>query len=112
MPPGSGQIVSTLYDGSGVPLIIISEWYTPATGALRDVATSTSTGTKTGALVVDNRTGKTQEVTVTTDAGTVKRFSIPASGRVLTAAQLAALPAPDGPIETISDLAGLSTSLT
>jgi hypothetical protein len=51
-------------------------------------------------------------VTATNDAGTVKTFAIPATGRVLTAAQLAAIPPPDGPIATIQDLAGISPALT
>lgn len=112
MAANPGGITSTLTDGNGNPIFVVNEFFDPATFALRDRTVTTSVGSRTGALIVDNMTGKTQQVTVTSDAGTVKTFSIPSSGRVLTAAQLAALPAPDGPILTIQDLAGLSTSLT
>jgi hypothetical protein len=112
VPALTGGVVSTIYDATG-PVFIVSQWYDPATGNLRDQATSTANGTKTGALVVDNRTGRTQRVTVTNpETGTVKTFTIPATGTALTVAQLAAIPPPDGPVTTIHDLAGLSPSLT
>jgi hypothetical protein len=91
-------------------VFVIYEFYNPANGSLRDVTQLTSTGNKTGALIVDNSTGKTQGITVTNDSG-VKTFSIPSSGRVLTAAQLAGLAPPNGPILTIADLAGISPAL-
>jgi|SRR5206468_12232183 hypothetical protein len=108
MPANPGGVRSTLTDGNGNPTFVIDEFYDPATFALRDRTITTSVGSRTGALIVDNMTGKTQQITATSDAGTVKTFSIPPSGRALTAAQLAAIPAPDGPILTIQDLAGLS----
>lgn len=113
MPALSGALVATLYNEIGAPIFVIYEFWDPATGNLRNAAQATSAGSRTGALIVDNMTGKTQSVTVSNpETGTVKTFSIPSSGRVLTVAQLAALPAPDGPIMTIQDLAGISPSLT
>jgi hypothetical protein len=113
MPALSGEVISRLRDGSGNLIFVIYEFYDPTTYAMRDATQATSSGTKTGALIVDNMTGKTQSITATNpETGTVKTFSIPSAGRVLTAAQLAAVPAPNGPINTIQDLAGLSPSVT
>lgn len=112
MPALTGAVVSTIYE-AGVPWFVVYEFYDPVTSAMRDATQVTSTGPKTGALIVDNQTGKTQTVLVTNpETGSVKIFSIPAAGRVLTAAQLAAVPPPNGPVNTIQDLAGLSPSLT
>lgn len=111
MAANPGGVTSSLYDGNGNPLFVIYEFFDPATYALRDRTITTSVGSRTGALIVDNMTGKTQQITATSDAGTVKTFSIPSNGRTLTAAQLAAIPAPDGPVLTIQDLAGLSPTI-
>lgn len=108
MPALNGEIISTLTDGIGSPVFVIYEFFDPATGNLRDATQATSVGNRTGALIVDNMTGRSQKITATSDAGTVKTFNIPVNGRTLTVAQLSALPPPDGPISSISDLAGLS----
>jgi expansin (peptidoglycan-binding protein) len=108
MPALIGEIVSTLRDGNGNALFVVYEWYNPTTFALRDVATVTSRGTQTGALVVDNMTGRAQQITVTNTAGT-RTFNISPNGAALTVAQLAAQ---TPPITTIQDLGGLSPSLT
>jgi hypothetical protein len=108
-PALSGGVVSTLTDGAGNPVFVVSQWFVPETLALRDVATTTSRGTQTGALVVDNMTGRAQQVTVTNAAGTVRTFNIGPNGVALTVAQLAAL---TPPITTIADLAGLSPVVT
>lgn len=112
MPALNGQVVLTLTDGNGAPVFVITESYTVGTLVMRDATVQTSTGPKVGALVVDNMTGRTQAVTATSDTGTVKTFSIPTTGRVLTAAQLAAIPAPNGPVTTMADLAGIAPSIT
>lgn len=111
MPPGSGQVVSTITDGTGAPIFVIYEFFNPATLAMQDRTVTTSVGSRTGALIVDNMTGRPQQITATSDAGNVKTFNIPSGGRTLTAAQLAAVPAPDGPVLTIQDLAGLSPTI-
>lgn len=113
MPALNGEVISTLTDGTGAPVFVVYEFYTPATGALRDVTQQTSTGPRTGALIVDNMTGKTQSVTVADASTTAKTFSVPASGVALTTTQLAANKQSNGgPITTIQDLAGLTLSLT
>lgn len=106
MPALNGQVILT---GTN---IVIFESFDAATGALVDKTVTTSTGPKTGALVVDNMTGKTQTVTCTNEAGLVKTFSIPASGTVLTAAQLAANRQNNGgPLTDIADLTGITVVL-
>jgi expansin (peptidoglycan-binding protein) len=117
MPALAGGVISTLVDATGTPVFVIYEWFVPLDqpngGTLRDVATTTSRGTRTGALVVDNMTGRSQRVVVTNpETGNVRNFNIGTTGAVLTAAQLAALAPPDGPITTIQDLAGISPSIT
>lgn len=108
--PASPDSIVTLVTSNGVPIFVIYQFFNPATFAMRDATQVTSTGSKTGALIVDNQTGKTQTVTVTNpETGAVKTFSIPVAGRVLTAAQLAAVPPPNGPVNVIQDLAGLTT---
>jgi hypothetical protein len=112
VPSLNGEVISTITN-AGTPVFVIYEFYDATTYAMRNATQATSTGNKTGALIVDNLTGKTQSVTATNpETGSVKTFSIPASGRVLTAAQLAAVPPPNGPVTTIQDLAGISPSLT
>lgn len=118
MPALSGQVISTLRDGSGNAVITATWFFNPATGALINSASSwTSPSGKVYAagscLIVDNGTGKTVSVTVANpDTGTARTFSIPASDRVLTAAQLAAVPAPNGPVTTAADLNGLTFDLS
>jgi hypothetical protein len=113
MPALNGETISTITDGTGTPVFVMYEFYDPATGNLRDAMQSTSTGLKTGALIVDNMTGVQQTVTATRPPLTVKTFTIPATGAALTVAQLAANKSNNGgPITTYADLAGLSLSLT
>jgi|SRR3954470_24951332 hypothetical protein len=108
-----GAIVGTLYGPAGTPVFTVYEFYTSETFSLRDATQATSRGNRTGALIVDNQTGRAQQITVTgTGTGTVKTFNIPPNGQALTVAQLAAIPPPDGPFTTIQDLGGLSPSLT
>jgi hypothetical protein len=60
---------------------VIYEFFNPADYTLRDATQATSRGTRTGALIVDNMTGKTQQVIVTNpDTGTVRTFNIAANG--------------------------------
>jgi hypothetical protein len=113
VPALPGGVVSTITDADGDPLFVISQWYRPVpegdgTNLLRDAVTATSRGNRTGALVVDNVTGRAQRITVTSDGGPVKTLTVGPVGTVLTVAQLAAIPPPDGPFRTIQDLAGLS----
>jgi hypothetical protein len=106
-PPGS--MIGTVNDANGDPLFVTYQFWDPTTFALRDQAQATSTGTKTGALIVDNLTGKPQTITVQGKTGVQKTINVPASGAALTAAQLANIPPPNGPFNTIQDMAGLTT---
>jgi hypothetical protein len=113
MPALTGEVILTLTDGTGAPVFVVYQFFNPADYTLRDATQTTSRGSRTGALIVDNMTGKTQRVIVTNpDTGRVRNLSIAANGAALTVAQLAAIAPPDGPIATMEDLAGLMPSLT
>ena len=111
MPALIGETISTITDGSGAPIFIIYEFFNASDGTLRNATQATSDGSKTGALIVDNRTSRAQAITVDA-AGGQRTINVPANGAALTVAQLAAIPPPNGPFATIFDLAGLSPSLT
>lgn len=114
MPALNGQVVSTITDGAGQPVFVLTENFDPSAGnILVDKTVQTSTGAKTGALIVDNLTGKTQQVSVSSESGAAKTFNVPAAGIVLTAATLAKNNAANGgPITTMADLAGISPTLS
>lgn len=113
MPALSGEVILTLTDGTGAPIFVVYEFFDPATYNLRDATQATSRGNRTGALIVDNQTGKVQRIVVTNpETGTVRNLNIAANGAALTVAQLAAIAPPDGPIATMEDLSGLMPSLT
>jgi hypothetical protein len=105
MPALSGEVISTLRDAAGNTVIAAVFFYNPATGQLRDGTYQTvQDGTKTGALIADNTTSQAITVVLSNDAlGHPRTVNVPAHGRALTAAQLAALPTP---ITTIADLNG------
>lgn len=112
MPALTGQVIMTITNDTGQPYMVATWFWTPATGVLRDGTFTTSRGQVTGALIVDNISGRTQRVMVAgTDGAVLRQFSVPVSGRSLTAAQLAAVPAPDGPITTVQQLNGLTFDL-
>lgn len=118
MPALSGQVISTLTDGDGQPLIVLTYFFDPATNLLRNSTASwTSPSGKTypagSALIADNGTGRVVSVVVNNPETNAHRtFTIPANDRKLTLAQLLAVPAPNGPVETVGDLAGLSFDLS
>jgi hypothetical protein len=113
MPALNGQVVMTLRDGTGATVIQYTMSWTPATGNLRDAVVATSTGNRTGALVVDNQTGRTVRVLVRDTTGTdIRSFSVTPSGAALTVAQLAGIPAPNGPVTTMAQLSGMTFDLT
>lgn len=108
MPAVVGEIRQSLYNGGGVLVFVIYQFYVNGSGVLRDVTVSTPDGNKTGALVVDNRTARPQRIAVVDSSGTeLRSFNIPANGTALTVTQLAG----QG-VTTIRDLAGLSPALT
>lgn len=105
-----GQIIMTLTDGSGQPYIVATWFWDPATGVLRDGTYVTSRGSRTGALIVDNLTGKPQAVAIADSVGTISRtVNVPANGYAATAAQLAKL---NPPVTTAAQLNGLTFSLS
>jgi len=98
MPVFSGQLVMTLTDTAGFPVFVVTEFWNPADGTLRDGTTSTSRGNRTGAVIIDNQTGRAQKLNV---SGTILNVSV--NGDVYTAAQLAT----QG-YTTLSDISTLS----
>lgn len=108
MPALNGGIITTVTDESGTAIFVIYQFFNPSDGSLRNATQATSDGTKTGALIVDNMTTRSQTITVD-GAGGQRRINVPAKGTALTVAQLASIPPPDGPFATIGDLSGLSS---
>lgn len=107
MPALSGEVISTIRDGSGQVLIEAVFFYTPGTGALRDDTYTTSAGPQTGALVVDNRLGRPVRVVIRDSAGAeLRSVNVPTGGVTRTAAQMAGLG-----ITNISQLNGLTFDL-
>jgi hypothetical protein len=113
MPALNGETISTVRDGNGSAIFVVYEFYDQATGNLRDATQDTSTGAKTGALIVDNMTGVPQTVLVALPPKVTKTFTVPVDGVAFTVAQLAANRSNNGgPITTYADLAGITLSLT
>jgi hypothetical protein len=108
MPALSGQVIVTLTGADGQPVIVATWFYDPATGILRNGTFTTSTGDKTGALIVDNRSGSQQTVTITNDTGT-RNVNVSANGFVATATQLANL---NPPLTTSAQLNGFTFTLS
>jgi hypothetical protein len=110
MPALSGEVISTLRNAQGGTVIALVLFYDPATRLLRDSTYQTvQDGTKTGALIADNTTSRPITVVLTKDtSGNSRTVSVPAHGRALTVAQLAAL---NTPITTIDDLNGFTFDL-
>lgn len=99
MPALLGTVIMTLTDDLGNPLFVVYEFYNPTTLALEDRTQSTSRGNRTGAVIIDNMTGRAQKLSV---AG-VGTLNVATNGDTYSAAQLAS----QG-YNTISDLAGLT----
>jgi hypothetical protein len=119
VPALTGQVITTLTDATGAVAVCVTWFYDPATRALRNnpVAWTDPVGTvwpiNSGALIAVNQLGRQVRVRVNDANGDmVRRVTLPAGGRSLTAAQLAAAPAPDGPYTTADDLNGLTFDLS
>jgi hypothetical protein len=109
MPALSGQTVMTLRNGAGATVIEVTMSWNTADGTLRNATVTTSAGSKSGALVADNQTGRAVRVFVRDSTGTETRaFPVVPSGAALTVAQLAAL---SPSVTTISQLGGLTFDL-
>lgn len=108
MPALVGQVVMTLRDATGAIVIQYTASWVDGTGEMRDAVVPTSTGNRTGALVVDNLTGLAKRVVVRDAAGAeIRSVTVPANGAARTAAQLAS-----AGIDNIADLNGLTFDLT
>jgi hypothetical protein len=110
VPALNGQTVMTIRNAAGATVIEVTMSYNLADGTLRNATVITSTGSKSGALVADNLTGRAVRVFVTDPVTGVesRTFPVPANGAALTLAQLAALPVP---MTTVSQLGGLTFDL-
>jgi hypothetical protein len=118
VPALSGQVITTIRDSNGNSILTATWFFDPATGNLRNsLSPWTSPSGKVYAagscLIADNGTGRVVKVVVENpETGSHRTFSIPVNDRTLTAAQLAAVPAPNGPVTTVQDLNGLSFDLS
>lgn len=119
MPALSGQVVTTIPDANGVAAVTVTWFFNPANGNLRNnpAAWTSPDGTVwpigSGALIAANQLDHTVRVRVNDLAGNqVRRVTLPVGGRAVTAAQLAAAPAPDGPYTTSADFNGLTFDLS
>jgi hypothetical protein len=93
----------------------VTWFFNPTTRALRNnpQAWTSPAGTVyptgTGALIAANQLGRQVRVRINDEDGNlVRRVTIPAGGRSVTATQLANAPAPDGPYTSADDLNGLT----
>lgn len=114
----NGQVITTITDATGAPAVTVTWFFNPANSALRNnpTAWTAPSGTvwpiNSGALIADNRLGRQVRCVVNDAAGNmIRRVTLPAGGRAITAAQLASAPAPDGPFTTVQDLNGLTFDL-
>jgi hypothetical protein len=119
MPALSGQVISTIPDAAGVPAVTVTWWFNPANGNLRNnpIPWTSPDGTVwpigSGALIAANQLGRTVRVRVNDENGNqIRRVTLPAGGRAVTASQLANAPAPDGPYTNQADFNGLTFDLS
>jgi hypothetical protein len=110
MPALDGQSISTITDGDGKTVIAVVIFWNPADGTLRNANyTTVQDGVKNGAVIADNVTNNPISIVLKNDVnGNARKISIPAHGRALTVAQLAAINPPVGPITTHADVQGFS----
>lgn len=120
MPALSGQVVTTVTDGTGTPIVCVTWFFNPATLALRNnpAAWTDPSGTVwpagTGALIGANLLNTAVRMVIYDDSGNVvRRVLLPAStGRSATANQLKNAAPPDGPYTLSTDLNGLTFDLS
>jgi len=118
VPALTGQVITTLTNASGNPVLTVTWFYNPDTRALINNPTSwtapdgTVYAAGTGALIADNQLGRTVRVRINNDEGEmIRRVQIPSGGRSVTANQLRNAPAPDGPYTSADDLNGITFDL-
>jgi hypothetical protein len=116
----SGQVITTITDGSGSPVVCVTWFFNPSTLALRNnpAAWTDPSGTTwpagSGALIGANLLNMAVRMVIRDGSGSIlRRVLLPAStGRKATAAQLAAASPPDGPFTLATDLNGLTFDLS
>ena len=118
MPALNGQVITTITDAAGVPVVTVTWFFNPANGNLRNnpqpwtAPDGTVWPAGSGALIADNQLGRPVRVRINDANGVqVRRVNLPAGGRAVTANQLANAPAPDGPYTTVTDFNGLTFDL-
>lgn len=118
MPALNGQVITTITDGTGTPVVTVTWFFNPVNGNLRNntVAWTAPSGTVwaigSGALIADNQLGRQVRCTISDENGNlIRRVTLPAGGRSVTATQLANAPAPDGPYTTTADFNGITFDL-
>lgn len=119
MPALSGQVTTTIRDGSGNVAVEVTWFFDPATRALRNnpQAWTDADGTvwpvNAGALIANNMTGRSVRIFINEAGGNLlRRVNLAAGGRAVKAAVLAAQAPPDGPYTTADDFNGLTFDLS
>lgn len=119
MPALSGQVITTITKGDGTAAVVVTWFFNPVTRVLRNnpIAWTSPDGTVwpigSGALIAANQMGRQVRVRINDDQGVqIRRVTIPAGGRALTATQLANAAPPDGPYTSADDLNGLTFDLS
>lgn len=120
MPALSGQIITTIPDGTGAVAVEVTWFFNPATRALRNnpQAWTDSDGTvwpaNAGALIANNRLNRQVRVKIVDQVtgDLIRRVTLPIAGRAVKAAVLAAQAPPDGPYVSADDFNGLTFDLS
>jgi hypothetical protein len=109
----------TITDASGAPAVALTWFFDPNSRALRNNPTvyTAPDGTVwpagSGAVIATNQLGRSVRGVINDESGKLlRRVTLPAGGRALKAAALAAAPPPDGPYATLDDLNGVSFDLS
>lgn len=120
MPALTGQVITTITDGTGAPIVCVTWFFNPATLALRNNPADWTDPSGTvwvagsGALIGANLLTRAVRMIIkdSSDA-VVRRVLLPAgTGRAATAVQLRNASPPDGPYNLSTDLNGLTFDLS
>lgn len=120
MPALSGQVITTITDGTGAAIVAVTWFFDPTTLVLRNnpIAWTDPSGTVwaigSGALIGANLLNRAVKMRVNDASGVqIRRVQLPAgTGRAVTKTQLANAAPPDGPYTSSLDLNGLTFDLS
>lgn len=120
MPALSGQVVTTITDNTGSPIVCVTWFFDPTTLVLRNnpIDWTDPSGTLwpagSGALIGANLLNRAVKMRINDAGGNqIRRVQLPAStGRAVTKTQLANAAPPDGPYTSSTDLNGLTFDLS